>query len=150
MGQVDVLVFIDRQPAETVLILLQDRRLPLEELHGLEQQIIKVEQPVGAQGGLIAAVEVDKVSIALHRGRQFRAVGQQQDILGGADGVQPLVHHFFTLVGQQPFEQRPPIFFATDGKGGANANRLARFAQNQRAKGMKGANRHTISQGVTQ
>ena len=84
---VGVLVLVDQQVAEPRLVLVEDVREQLEQLDGLDDQVVEVERVVGLQLLLVGRVDLadDGLGVAARLGLVGLVVDQL--VLGAADRV---------------------------------------------------------------
>ena len=144
LGHVGVLELVHADVAEAALIALADLGVPLEQKHGLHDQIVKIHGVGLAQELLVGLVHArdllgPKIAACLHR----ESVGREELVLGAADGVD------HALDGEQLFvdvtalhggkDRLFGIVGIVDGKALAVAHPLAVTAQNAYAERVEGA-----------
>ncbi|OPZ64437.1 MAG: hypothetical protein BWY83_03190 [bacterium ADurb.Bin478] len=131
LGVIGILILIHHQVAKPVLIILFHQRKQLEQLDGLDQQIVEIHGIQFRQAAIIGSVNFrdERILFVIHGLVHF--VGTNEIVFRHADLVADLARrqllHRQIHIQQNAFEQGLLILFVIDGKsrGVADAFRLS-------------------------
>jgi quercetin dioxygenase-like cupin family protein len=152
LGAVGVLVLVDEQVAEALLVVLEDRVEELEDLDGLDDEVVEVEGVRPEQPVLVGLVDVGDLDLGPPAGALLVGLEVDQLVLGVADGGldrargEPLVVDAELLrdLGDQPLR----VLRVVDGEAAAVAQAGELATQDPDARLVEGGDPHPVGQPV--